>query len=161
MESKSSRSAQERKRRISTVVLALSLLANGAFFVKLALIDPIFPLRPYCRPSLWSGFTYLDGTTNNAFRNAATTPGFAQWLYFGFRRTDDQIYISGYDYLTKGKQDSQNEFDVIILNTHDKRLRVIEDDAEYAEYVADHPPIDRGASYDCEFTQMIAMEKDE
>lgn len=61
----------------------------------------------------------------------------------------------------KGKQDSQNEFDVIVLNTHDKRLRIIEDDAEYVEYVADHAPIGRGASYDCEFTQMIAMERDE
>jgi hypothetical protein len=147
--------------RSARIALAASLVLNAVLLGKLALVDPIVALRPYCDGGRWTGFVYLSGTTNSEFRNAATGPWLAQWLYFGFRRTEDQIYISGYDYLMKGKRDSQNVFDGIILNTHDSRLEWIKDDPAYIAYVTNYPTIDRGSSYNCDFTRIIAMENND
>lgn len=166
MESEPANVTGRRKRRLPATILAVSLVLNGLLLGKIVIFDPNVPLQPICYidPQLNplasdKGPVYVAGVTNARFRLKATGPWLSSWMRFGFRRTEDQIYISLYDYLTKGKNESLSVMGDTILNTHDALLHWLETDPAYIKYATEHGPIGPDAWIDCEFTRLVTIER--
>lgn len=145
-----------RKRSLSTTIMAVSLAPNGLLLGKIVIVDPNIPLQPYCYLDHGIGFSwdrgdvYLDGVSNRDFRDAATDTALAHWTYFGFRRTEEQIYVSLVDYVTKGKEGAFNIMRQIVWETHNEALWWLKNDPAYMEYLTEHgsfsPPSHETAS---------------
>jgi hypothetical protein len=92
----------QRKPGLFAVLVVVSCVINLVLVAKMAFLDANIPLHPVCADG--GGSRYVFGTTNEQFRDEATTPALALATYFGFRRTEEQIYVSVLDYLSKGDQ---------------------------------------------------------
>lgn len=148
----------------------MSIAINVILLGKAALIDPNIAFRPTCQTR--DGGVYVEGTTNERFRDVATHPSLAIWTRFGFRRTEEQVYISLYDYITMG--DMNDDF----LNLMNGMFSAIE--ADQRENLLDNPiylewrqateaqlaewGLEFGQVkmyFGCEMVELLAMEKRE